>query len=113
LHVAENNYVHNSVFKILVCNFKSNVISEAPCSLHSLGPACPDPNEACSEQSGDNGVCKCKPGYSKQHPTEPCIQTRPNTPTHFHPEDQPTTPEAEYSSKVSGNDETCRLVHTY
>lgn len=93
-------------------NFKSNLISETHCSLRSLSPACPDPNEACNELGGDNGVCKCKPGYSKQHPTESCIQTRPNTTRESHSEDHPTTPEAEYSSKVSGNDETCRLVHT-
>jgi len=94
-------------------NFKSNLISGTYCSLHSRDPACQDPNEACSERNDTYGVCTCKPGYSKQHPTEPCIQTRPNTPTDLHPEDQPTKPEAEYSSKVSGNDETCRLVHTY
>ena len=93
-------------------NFKSNLISETPCSLHSFGPACPHPNEACNEDSNHNGVCKCKPGYSKQHPTESCLQTRPNTTSDSHSEDQHTMPEAEYSSKVSGNDEICRLVHT-
>jgi len=104
--------VYNSVFKILVSNFKSNLISETNCSVHSWDPQCQDPNEACNIQSDYNGVCKCKPGYSKQHPSEPCIQVRPNTASDSHSEDQPATPEAEYSSKVSGNDETCRLVHT-
>jgi len=80
--------------------------------LHSFDPACAAPNEACSEQSGQTAVCKCKSGYIKQHPTEQCIQSRPNTAIDSHSEDQPVTPEAEYSSKVSGNDETCRLVHT-
>lgn len=90
-----------------------NLISETSCLLHSLSPKCQNPNEACIQQSNDTGVCKCKPGYTKQHSTEQCIQIRPNSPTDSHPRDQPTTPAAEYSSEVSGNDETCRLMHTY
>jgi hypothetical protein len=90
-----------------------NWISESPCSLYSLRPACPDPNEACYEQNNSTAVCICKPGYSKQHHEEPCKLTRPSTATNSHSEDQPTMPEAEHSTKISGNDETCRLVHTY
>jgi hypothetical protein len=93
------------------CLILNHLISEN-CSLHSLDSACIDPNEVCSVQKNDNGVCKCKPGYSKRHPTESCIQTSPNPTVDSHSEDKPTMPESEYSSKVSGNVETCRLVHT-
>lgn len=83
--------------------FESISASETPCPLHSLGPVCLDPNESCNQRSVDTGVCKCKAGYTKRHPTEPCIQTRSVTPAGSHSDDQPTTPEAEYSSKVSGS----------
>lgn len=103
--------MHISVFKLLVSNFKSNLISETRCSLYSFESACRDANEACSVQTDGNSVCKCKPGYSKQNPTELCTQTSPNIHTDSHSEDQPTTTEVEYSSKVSGNDDTISLVH--
>lgn len=68
--------------------------------------ACPDPNESCNQQriSDDTGVCKCKMGYTKQSPTESCMQTRTVTTTDPHSDNKPTTPEPEHASKLSGND---------
>lgn len=73
--------------------------------MHSVSSACPDLNESCYQQKSGNvtGVCKCKPGYSKQSPTEPCIQTRPVT-RDPHSDDKPTTPKPEHLSNVSGNE---------
>ncbi|KDR12059.1 uncharacterized protein LOC110836559 [Zootermopsis nevadensis] len=84
--------------------FESILASETICTVHTVGRACPDPNETCYQQkaSNDTGVCKCKPGYRKQSPAEPCLQTRPVTPDP-HSDDKPTTPKTEHSSNVSGS----------
>lgn len=83
-----------------------SLISERICSVHLVDHECPDPNESCNQQriSDSTGVCKCKMGYMKRSPTEPCMQTITGTTTGPHSDDKPTTPEPEYSSKVSGND---------
>jgi hypothetical protein len=86
--------------------FNLSLISERICSVHLVDHKCPDPNESCNQQTinDSTGVCKCKTGYTKRSPTELCMQIRTVTTTDPHSDDKPTTPEPEYSSKVSGND---------
>jgi hypothetical protein len=86
--------------------FNLSLISERICSVHLMDHECPDPNESCSQLriNDISGVCKCKTGYTKRSPTELCMQIRTATTTDAHSDDKPTTPQPEYSSKVSGND---------
>jgi hypothetical protein len=79
--------------------------------VRSIGSVCLDPNESCYQENvtGDTGVCKCKPGYAKRTPTEPCTEMRPVTPDP-HKDDKPTTPKPEHSSNVSGNDTLHQLL---
>ncbi|PNF29270.1 hypothetical protein B7P43_G10469 [Cryptotermes secundus] len=100
------NYFCRFIILFIVTHiFESVAVSERTCSVHLVDHECPDPNESCNQQkiSDSTGVCKCKTGYTKRSPTELCMQIKTVTTTGPHSDDMTTTPEPEYSSKISGS----------